>query len=325
MAALYDGAQTCTINPSSYRERFWSDFPAAPRKSKVIVVGAGPAGLEAARVAALRGHEVLLIEARDKVGGALTLWATLPGREFYQKAVDWWESELKLLGVKIRLDTEATAKTILNEKPDAVIVATGARYSVAGRSNHHDLPIPGHEQSFVYRPEDILVGKASLSGKIVILDAEGLHTGIGIAEALAKQGQDVEYLTPYFAPVSPRVIAGLEMPLIMERLRSAGVKISPTTYVKEIRHHEVIAYDVYSEKERTLEGVDAVVLSTGREPINAVEKDLIGKVGQLFAVGDALSARMWAAASYEGHMFARYIGEPNAPKSFGEVYFDPNE
>jgi NADPH-dependent 2,4-dienoyl-CoA reductase/sulfur reductase-like enzyme len=113
MASLYyDAAQTCTINPAAWRERVWGTFAHAPQRSTVIVVGGGPAGLEAARVSALRGHEVSLFEARDKLGGALALWATLPGREFYQKSIEWWERELKRLGVHIHLRTEATAAGI---------------------------------------------------------------------------------------------------------------------------------------------------------------------------------------------------------------------
>jgi 2,4-dienoyl-CoA reductase-like NADH-dependent reductase (Old Yellow Enzyme family) len=321
MAGMYDTAQTCTINPSAWRELSWGTFQPAPHTSKVIIAGGGPGGLEAARVAALRGHDVTLYEARDALGGALDLWAKLPGREFFKTSIEWWERELRELGVNIQLNTEVTAAAILQQTPDAVIVATGARYSVGGHSNHRDSDIPGHDQDFVYRPEEILLGKAHPSGKIVVLDAEGSNAGVGISEILAKQGSQVEYFTPYFSPVSPRVHAALETPLIMERLRAAGVKITATTYIKEIAAHAVTVYDVYSQEERVIKDVDAVVLSTGRVSLNGLEKELDGKVPQLFTVGDALAARMFAAASYEGHKFARYIGEPNAPRSIGEVLF----
>jgi dimethylamine/trimethylamine dehydrogenase len=155
----------------------------------------------------------------------------------------------------------------------------------------------------------------------VILDGEGLHTGVGIAEILASAGADVEYMTPHLAPVSPRVTSTQDAPFIMKRLRTAGVKLSITTYIKRIGDHEVAVYDVYSEEERIIKGVDAVVLSTGRMQVNQLEKDLEGKVAQLFTIGDALAVRVWATASYEGHKFARYIGEPNAPKSFREAYY----
>jgi hypothetical protein len=108
---------------------------------------------------------------------------------------------------------------------------------------------------------------------------------------------------------------------IVKRLRAAQVKISPSTYIKRIGDHQVVAYDVHSDQEWTIDAVDAVVLSTGRVSMNQLERDLDGKVGQLFSVGDALAARMWATASFEGQKFARCIGEHHAPHSMADVYF----
>ena len=107
----------------------------------------------------------------------------------------------------------------------------------------------------------------------------------------------------------------------LKRLRAAGVTISTNTYIKRIGDHSVTAYDVISEEERTIEGIDAVVLSTARIPQNGLTQELTGKVAQLYTVGDALAARPWAAAAYEGQKFARYIGEPDAPTTVGEAYF----
>jgi thioredoxin reductase len=326
MMAPSEGAQGCTINPSAYRERLWGDgsFKPAAKASKVVVVGAGPGGLEAARVSALKGHDVTVFEARDKLGGALALWASLPGREVFQTAIDWWQRELKLLGVKIKTGTEATANLVLAEKPDAVIVATGARYSKSGHSAFIDQDIPGFDQSFVYRPEDVLLGGVRPTGKVVLLDAEGLHASVGTAEVLGKAGADVEYLMPGFSPVSVRLQSNQDVKFIMKRLHAAKVKISPNTYIKRIGKNEVTVYDVHSEQERTITGVSAVVLSTAREPVAGLLKDLDGKVAQLFAVGDALAARVFAAAAYEGQKFARYIGEADAPKVFSDVFFQKN-
>jgi len=323
VAAIADGAQGCTINPASYRERLWGvdTLRAAPAQRSVIVVGAGPAGLEAARVSALRGHDVTLLEARTRLGGALALWADLPGREDFRQAIEWWERELEQLGVKILRETEAEADAILRAHPQAVIVATGARYSVGGRSYFADADIPGHGRSFVYRPEDILLGNIRPSGKVVLLDAEGLNTSLGTAEVLANAGAVVQYLTPGFAPMSARLVDAHESRFIMKRLRAAGVIISTNTYIKSIGDHSLIVYDVITEEERTLEGVDAVVLSTARIPQNGLTQELTGKVAQLYTVGDALAARPWAAAAYEGQKFARYIGEPGAPTTVGEAYF----
>jgi 2,4-dienoyl-CoA reductase-like NADH-dependent reductase (Old Yellow Enzyme family)/thioredoxin reductase len=323
LMSIAEGALGCTINPAADRERLWGPgtFKPAAKRSKVVVVGGGPGGLEAARVAATKGHDVTLFEARDKLGGALALWANLPGREAFQKAVDWWASEAKHLGVKVRLKTEATTASVLAEKPDAVIVATGAKYSIAGRSSFRDADIPGHDQSFVYRAEDILLRGVRPKGKVLVLDGEGIHTSVGIAEVLGQAGADVEYITPSLAPISPRLIMNQDATFVMKRLRAAKVKISTSTNIKSIGKNEVVAYDVHDNEERTIKGVDAVVLCTGREPLGALAKDLEGKVAQVFTIGDGLAARVLAAATFEGQKFARLIGEPGAPKTFSEAYF----
>lgn len=323
MAGIHDGSAACAINPVSYRERMWgSDAPgAAPRRSKVIIVGAGPGGLEAARTSALRGHDVTLVEARTRAGGAFALWAALPGREAYRLAIDWWERELERLGVTIRLGRRATADEILKERPDAVIVATGAVYHRGGRGFHSELEIPGHDRDFVYRPEEILSRCDFPGGKVLVLDDEGLQTGMGIAELLARNGANVEFLTPNFLPLSSRVMAAQEGRPMVQRLRALGGRISTMSFIKEIRDHEVLVEDVHSEEVRVISGVDALVLTTGRVPVNDLEKDLDGKVAQLFIIGDALAPRMWGAATFEAHKFARLIGEPGAPRSIADAYF----
>jgi dimethylamine/trimethylamine dehydrogenase len=322
---LDDGAMSCPLNPASYRERYWDPekmLPAA-KSGRVVVVGGGPGGLEAARVSAERGHEVTLIEARHRLGGALALWAGLPGREFYGRSIEWWRRELDILGVEVRLGTTATAQGILDEEPDAVILATGALYSRSGHGNFRDQPIPGHGQAFVCTPEEVLLGTANPAGRVVILDGEGLNAGVGVAEVLATRGCDVEFLTPGFSPVGTRVRGTEETRFIMQRLLSSGVKITTNSYIGEIGDHQVSVFNVYSEEQRLITEVDAVVLATGRQSVNQLERELDGKVAQLFAIGDAAAARMWAAASYEGHLFARHIGEPGAPASLTEAYFEP--
>jgi 2,4-dienoyl-CoA reductase-like NADH-dependent reductase (Old Yellow Enzyme family) len=323
MAGIADGSAGCAINPVSYRERLWGldALAPAPRRSKVIVVGAGPGGLEAARTSALKGHDVALIEARPRVGGAFALWAGLPGRGAYQLAIDWWERELKRLGVSFRLGTRATAAEILQEKPDAVILATGAAYHRSGRGFHSEQDIPGYDRDFVYRPEEILSRSDLPRGKVLVLDDEGLQTGMGIAELLAGNGADVEFLTPNFLPLSSRVMAAQEGRPMVRRLRALGGRISTMSFIKEIRDHEVVVEDVHSEAVRVVTGVDALVLTTGRVPVNDLEKDLDGNVAQLFTIGDALAPRMWGAATFEAHKFARLIGEPGAPRSIADAYF----
>ncbi|MFM5932078.1 MAG: FAD-dependent oxidoreductase [Novosphingobium sp.] len=323
-AAGSEGAQGCTVNPAAYRERLWGGFAPAPEKRRVLVIGGGPGGMEAARVAARRGHDVTLIEAKDQLGGALALWARLPGRETFGKAIGWWAGELARLGVTLRLGESADAAAVLALAPDAVIVATGARYSAGGRAITMDADIPGHDLPHVYRPEDLLEGRAAPRGRIVLVDGEGYHASTGLAEMLASSGADVTYVTAGFSPISQRIADAFEGRHVIERMKRAGVRLAPTSWVRAIGADAVTLYDVHTGEERQ-HAADAVVLATGRVPQDGLARELEGRVAQLFTIGDALSARMFAAATFEGHRFARLVGEPGAPASFAEAFFAPDD
>jgi 2,4-dienoyl-CoA reductase-like NADH-dependent reductase (Old Yellow Enzyme family) len=324
-AAGGDGAQGCSINPASYRERLWGfdSFEPAAKSSRVVVVGGGPGGMEAARVAALRSHEVVLMEGRERLGGAMALWAELPGRAHYGSAIDWWSRELDRLGVSVRLSKVAGADDVLAESPDAVIVATGARYSTGGRSISYDRNVSGHDLPFVHRPEDILLAGARPSGRVFVFDGEGYHTGTGIAEMLARGGSDVHFVHSGHSPVSGRLTDNWEERYVVGRMKRAGVHFHPSTWLKGIEPGAVTLYDIHTGEE-TRESTDAVILATSRLPVDSLARALEGKVAQLYTIGDALAARMLAAATYEGQKFARLIGEPDAPATVCETYFRPD-
>lgn len=321
-AAGGDGAQGCSINPASYRDRQWGmhSWTPAAYASRVVVVGGGPGGMEAARVAARKGHRVVLFEGREALGGALAQWAALPGREHYGAAVDWWTGELGRLGVDVRLGMPADADAVLAEGPDAVIVATGARYDPGGRSITRDADLPGSEGDTVFTPEAILAGGDRPDGRVWVIDGEGYHTGAGIAELLAAEGAKVRLVTAGHSPVSPRNTDNWEERYIVARLKAAGVRLYNSTWVRAIGDRRITLYDVHTGKVRKKKA-DAVVLATGRVPQDALARELEGRVAQVFTIGDALAARMLAAAPFEGQKFARLVGEPDAPATTSEAWF----
>lgn len=316
------GVFGCAINPSTGRERFWSErtLVHSSRRHKVVVVGAGPAGMEAARVAAKKGHDVVLFERRQRIGGQMCLWASLPGRQIFATTPAWYERQLSQVGVDVRTGVEATASMVLSERPDAVIVATGSRYLRTGESGFMPQPIPGHDRRFVYTPESILEEGVRLKGQILVLDEEGINTAAGIAEILAADGARVRLVTRWLQPVQH--MDAFEFVFVIPRLRNLGVELQTMRYVKEIGDGTVTTFDVFTNEERT-DPVDAVVLATARGSAGTLGKELEGKFSQLFLVGDALAPRGLSEAFYEGHRFARYVGDEGAPQDFEEDFFLP--
>ena len=177
----------CIHNPATGREQILPQIvPPSPRPGrKVVVVGGGPGGLEAARVAAERGHKVVLFEAANQLGGQLLLAVRATWRRDLIAIVDWRTAELARLGVEVRLNTYATADDMLREKPDAVIVATGGVPDTAW--------LDGAEHCTTVW--DILSGTASAKDEVIVYDGTGRHQAVSCALHLAEQGRAVQFVT----------------------------------------------------------------------------------------------------------------------------------
>jgi NADPH-dependent 2,4-dienoyl-CoA reductase/sulfur reductase-like enzyme len=321
-ASSLQGALYCELNPAVGREASWSELVPSPevRRSKLVVAGGGPAGLEAARVAARLGHEVVLLERADAIGGQLLAWAALPGREHRARTVDWYRARLEELEVRVRLGVAATTDAILDEAPDAVILALGAAYDRQGRSGLAPAPLPGWERPFVLTPEDVAAGRRP-TGVVVVIDEEGLHAGAGIAELLAGGGAKVELVTSALQAAGA-LVATTEAAFIAARLAGAGVTVTTGTAASEIGEGCV----VLSRRGRTWrQGADAVVLVSSRLAAPTPDLELAGRLGQVYVIGDALAPRSLSAAAYEGQRFARLIGRPDAPATTDHALAAPGD
>jgi mycofactocin system FadH/OYE family oxidoreductase 2 len=305
-------AVTCLGNPAAGREEtmgIGTLKPAATRK-RVLVVGGGPAGMEAARVAAIRKHDVHLFEEKDRLGGQVNLLAKIPIRAEFADLIRWQSGQIQKLGVKVQLNKRMGAEEILSINPDVVIVATG---SVPQRTGFTEaLPLrekmPGVEQDNVFTVWDILEDKADLEGKsVLIIDNDGAHEAYATADYVAEAGAKVQVVSRLYhagwdlAPVHDII-------LYYRRLYEKGVTFIPAHQMKEIQGSRAILYNVYAPtQEKTLENIDLFVLAMGKDPNNGIYKAVKGKVPELYRIGDCVAPRRTHYAIWDGHEIGRKI------------------
>lgn len=265
---------TCAINPRLGREQRYQMTPAASSK-KVLVVGGGLAGMEAARVAAERGFKVTLYEKDNKLGGTMALYAGMPKlymREFINP-VDWLKRQLTNLGVDVKLGTKATVETIGAAKADAIILATGA--------TPFKPDIPGIGKPFVFTEDDYLAGKAKLGAKVVVLGGKwGAETAVSLA------GEDgVEQLTLVEESDGvASVLDGCRQAVIKGYLAEAKVTVMTGQKAIAITDKGVTVMDKNWIVANIL--ADTVVVSMGRVANDELAKTLEGKVAELYKIGD---------------------------------------
>ncbi len=289
---------TCIYNPVVGREKEWADVGPAPVKKKVVVVGGGPAGMEAARVAAERGHEVVLFERSDRLGGQVKVAMLPPRRESFEEIILYGERELPKLGVDIRLGVEASAESVLAESPDAVIIATGA--------TPYLTEIPGAEGKNVLTVADVLTG-AETGDRVVIIDTQGLPPAGLAADFLSDQGKQVEIVTGLTHVMAGTIIRAVWHHLY-GRLLGKGVVMSPMTGVTRIGEDSLEVYHVVSpDLTWTIESVDTVVLAAGGQANDGLYRELEGRVDGLHMVGDCAQPRDIEMATYGAHKVALSI------------------
>ncbi len=264
---------------------------------QVYIIGAGPAGLEAARTAALRDRQVILYEQAATLGGTVTLAARGPGRAELQLIIDYLQSELEQLGVELHTGVEVTAEMILAQQPHTVIVATGAR------TGPGLLPIPGHDLPHVTDVRRVLAGEPIDGPRVVVIDETSSHGVLSAVEMLATTGKSVELVTGDFY-AGRDLAATHDIVLWKQKVFAHGVIITPHTSVIRIEPGQVIVVDRFAEGERALPA-DAVVLGTYERPSQDLYMALKGQIPRLFRIGDCVAPRRIEQAILEG----RQVGE----------------
>src|SRR6059036_1718847 len=295
---IYQGKPvTCVQNPATGREAELADVQTTAKPKKVVVVGGGVAGLEAARMAALRGHRVVLFEKDAQLGGQVLLAACAPARAEYAGIVRFLAGQVRKLGVDVRLGVEATAALVLGERPDAVVVATG--------SHPYIPPVPGSDGKHVVTDRDVLGGEATVGSNVVVIDDVHTEQALSTAELLLDQGKRVEVISPLF--YVGQDIGVTSIAPLYTRLYTKGAVLTPCTELRAVEGSTVVVANVYSGAERRIESVDTVVLAMGSRSTDGLYRALKGHVAELCAAGDCVAPRGIHQAILDGTRAARAI------------------
>ena len=292
----------CIQNPAAGREVELGEgtIIKAERPKKVVVVGAGPAGLEVSRVAALRKHEVVLLERAQEVGGQNLLAGKPAGRQEITGITRWLLSQVsKLDNIDLRLGVEADVETVLAEGPDAVVIATG--------SAPKQSPFPGeYGPPEVVNTQQVLTGEAETGDRVLIIDLDGHHQSTGTAELLAHRGKRVHMIMPSLFVGS--LLGPLQdLFLARKRLAEAGVTFTPDIAVLEIQGVVAKGLNVYSNEMMDFEGYDTIVLAAGNSSSDELYHQLKGQVAELYRVGDCVAPRKTDMAIVDGNRVGRLL------------------
>ncbi|MEM4581837.1 MAG: FAD-dependent oxidoreductase, partial [Candidatus Korarchaeum sp.] len=267
----------CEVNPAVGRESEFIITPAV-RKKKVLVVGGGAAGLEAARVAALRGHEVTLVEREDKLGGHLVEASTPPFKDDLKQLLNWLVKQVEKAGVKVQLKTEATKDLVGKLKPDVLIIAVGSEFIIP--------KVPGAERPSVLTPSDVLLGKKAVGQNVVVVGGGlvGCEIALYIASVLGKKVKLIEMLPAILPDVDYITRVALS-----GKLSEAGVEVLTGMHLEEITDRGVICVD--KEWNRHQIDADTVVLAVGMSAREKMAEEFRGLAPEVYMIGDCVRPR----------------------------------
>ena len=311
----------CTQNPTMGEEwrRGWHPEKIAPKGSnaRVLIVGAGPAGLEAARALGLRGYDVVLAEANRELGGRVTAECRLPGLSEWARVRDYRVQQIAAMtNVEIYRESKLGAEDVLAVAADHVAVATGAKWRRDGFGRFHPTGMadPGPAER-IFTPDDIMAGRLP-EGRVLVFDDDHYYMGAIIAERLVAEGLSVILATPGHMVAAWSVFT-VEQARTQKRLIELGVEIVTTHGLSAFDGREAeLACALTGRSQRV--AADAVVMVTARRPNDALYRELSEKMAAaakgaprtLRRIGDSEAPAIIAAAIYAGHRYARELDAP---------------
>jgi pyruvate/2-oxoglutarate dehydrogenase complex dihydrolipoamide dehydrogenase (E3) component len=282
----------CSFNPTIGTDKKFATIKKTKHKKKVMIVGAGPAGMEAARVAALRGHDVYLFDKENQIGGTLNIAAVVPGKDKLRWIIEYYAYTLPKLGVHIQLREFVDKQKIEAFSPDLVIIATGSELAMP--------QIPGMKNISSLSFKEVLKGEVKIEREKVVILGGGL-IGLETALFLTSLGNYVTVLKRY-ETVSEN-IDPVYAPHLLSRLQKQGVKIISKVMIMEIEQNQVLIKNHSKEPNKVY--FDKIVLTRELMPSNKLAKEI--EASKVYLIGDALKPRRIFNAVFEGFMIGRQI------------------
>ncbi len=290
----------CTVNPAMGREQEMALTP-APVAKRVMIVGGGPAGLEVARVATMRGHQVSVFEKSDHLGGQTIIAAQAPGREDMAEISRYYTLELQRLEVEVHLNTEVTTDLIAREAPDAVVIATGSRPRMP------EMPIS--EAAQVVEARAVLAGDVTiqLGQRVLVVAGEHHIQALSTADFIAAKGAQVEVITEALYAGTQLETGTLER--LYQRLLSQGVLLTPMTAIQAIDERAVITRHTITQQEHRRSDVELVVLAYGGEAVDDMSQTVKEetKVEEVHLIGDSYAPRQLIDAILDGEQLGHRL------------------
>jgi dimethylamine/trimethylamine dehydrogenase len=302
----------CTQNPSMGEEfrRGWHPERIRKRDSdaRILVVGSGPAGLEAARALGVRGYDVVLAEAGRDLGGRVTRESKLPGLAAWVRVLDYRQQAIETMpNVEVYRESRMSADDIVEFDFQDVAVATGAAWRRDGVARWHTQPIPIDTTAEVLTPDDLMAGRRPSGSRVVVYDDDHYYMGGVVAELLQGEGFQVEVVTP--APqVSAWTVNTMEVDKIQRRLLLAGVVLRTSAALTAVCEGKATVANTYTGLLSEV-AADSVVMVTARLPeeelfLQLQARQRRGQVASVRAIGDAWAPGTIAAAVWSGRRFA---------------------